>query len=90
MGIDGSGTVVASIDTGVQWDHPALKEKYRGYNPANPNSPTHEFNWFDATAGRAAAYDDQGHGTHVTGTMVGSEPNGANRIVIFIVLFRSI
>ncbi len=30
MGIDGSGTVVASIDTGVQWDHPALKEKYRG------------------------------------------------------------
>ncbi|MED3554018.1 S8 family serine peptidase [Cytobacillus praedii] len=80
MGIDGSGTVVASIDTGVQWDHPALKEKYRGYNPANPNSPTHEFNWFDATAGRAAAYDDQGHGTHVTGTMVGSEPNGANQI----------
>ena len=34
MGIDGSGTVVASIDTGVQWNHPALKEKYRGYNAA--------------------------------------------------------
>ena len=81
MGIDGSGTVVASIDTGVQWDHPALKEKYRGYDPANPNSPNHEFNWFDATsAGRGAAYDDQGHGTHVTGTMVGSEPNGSNQI----------
>ncbi|MEH7125163.1 S8 family serine peptidase [Bacillus sp. JJ1773] len=80
MGIDGSGTVVASIDTGVQWDHPALKEKYRGYNPANPNSPTHEFNWFDATAGRSAPYDDVGHGTHVTGTMVGAEPNGANQI----------
>src|SRR5699024_9386398 len=31
-GIDGSGTVVASIDTGVQWDHPALKEKYYGYD----------------------------------------------------------
>ena len=34
MGIDGSGTVVASIDTGVQWDHPALKEQYRGLDYA--------------------------------------------------------
>lgn len=80
MGIDGSGTVVASIDTGVQWDHPALKEQYRGYNPAAPNTPDHEFNWFDATADQSAPYDDIGHGTHVTGTMVGSEPNGSNQI----------
>ncbi|KZE68815.1 peptidase S8 [Fictibacillus phosphorivorans] len=80
MGIDGSGTVVASIDTGVQWNHPALKEKYRGYNPQNPNTPDHQFNWFDAVSGQAAPYDDHGHGTHVTGTMVGSEANGANQI----------
>lgn len=79
MGIDGAGTVVASIDTGVQWDHPALKEKYRGFNKAS-GTVSHDFNWFDATAGRATPYDDQGHGTHVTGTMVGSEPNGANQI----------
>ncbi|MHC8515660.1 S8 family serine peptidase [Sporosarcina sp. ITBMC105] len=79
MGIDGSGTVVASIDTGVQWDHPALKEKYRGYNAAT-GEVNHDFNWFDATAGRSAAYDDHGHGTHVTGTMVGSEPNGSNQV----------
>ncbi|SFQ35097.1 bacillopeptidase F. Serine peptidase. MEROPS family S08A [Psychrobacillus psychrotolerans] len=79
MGIDGAGTVVASIDTGVQWDHPALKEKYRGFNKAS-GAVSHDFNWFDATAGRATPYDDQGHGTHVTGTMVGSEPNGANQI----------
>ncbi|WP_342542411.1 S8 family serine peptidase [Paenisporosarcina sp. FSL H8-0542] len=79
MGIDGSGTVVASIDTGVQWDHPALKEKYRGYNAAT-GEVNHDFNWFDATAGQSAPYDDQGHGTHVTGTMVGGEPNGSNQI----------
>ena len=79
MGIDGSGTVVASIDTGVQWDHPALKEKYRGYN-ALTGEVDHNFNWFDATAGQATPYDDQGHGTHVTGTMVGSEPNGSNQV----------
>ncbi|MFC4408993.1 S8 family serine peptidase [Chungangia koreensis] len=80
MGIDGSGTVVASIDTGVQWDHPALKEKYRGYNKAT-GQVSHDFNWKDTTsANRATPYDDQGHGTHVTGTMVGSEPSGANQI----------
>ena len=79
MGIDGSGTVVASIDTGVQWDHPALKEKYRGYN-ASTGQVNHDYNWFDATAGRTTPYDDHGHGTHVTGTMVGSEPNGTNQI----------
>lgn len=79
MGIDGTGTVVASIDTGVQWDHPALKEKYRGYNAAT-GEVDHDFNWFDATVGQATPYDDQGHGTHVTGTMVGSEPNGNNQV----------
>ncbi|RTZ56756.1 peptidase S8 [Bacillus sp. SAJ1] len=80
MGIDGTGTVIANIDTGVQWDHPALKEKYRGYNPANPNTPNNEMNWFDATAGRSTPYDDLGHGSHTMGTMVGSEPNGSNQI----------
>ncbi|MEK5105147.1 S8 family serine peptidase [Cytobacillus sp. FSL K6-0129] len=80
MGIDGSGTVVASIDTGVQWNHPALKEKYRGYDPANPESPDHEYNFFDAVSGNEESYDDHGHGTHVTGTMVGSEPDGGNQI----------
>ncbi|MFJ7934674.1 S8 family serine peptidase [Sporosarcina sp. NPDC096371] len=82
MGIDGSGTVVASIDSGVQWNHPALKEKYRGYNAAT-GEVNHDFNWFDATVGRTAQttpHDDEGHGTHVTGTMVGGEPDGSNQI----------
>lgn len=80
MGVDGTGTVVASIDTGVQWNHPALMEQYRGFDSANPENPNHEYNWFDATSNQSAPYDDQGHGTHVTGTMVGVEPNGANQI----------
>ncbi|ALC90580.1 hypothetical protein AM500_12875 [Bacillus sp. FJAT-18017] len=79
LGIDGTGTVVASIDSGVQWDHPALKEKYRGYNAAD-GTVDHQYSFFDAVSGQTAGYDDNGHGTHVTGTMVGSEPNGKNQI----------
>lgn len=62
LGYDGTGTVVASIDTGVEWNHPALKEKYRGYNPENPNEPENEMNWYDAVAGEASPYDDLAHG----------------------------
>ncbi|MDF9761719.1 bacillopeptidase F [Peribacillus simplex] len=80
LGYDGTGTVVATIDSGVEWNHPALKEKYRGYDPEHPNNPTNEFNWYDAVGGESEPYDDVDHGTHVTGTMVGSESSGTNQI----------
>ncbi|HWI51575.1 MAG TPA: S8 family serine peptidase, partial [Symbiobacteriaceae bacterium] len=72
-GIDGTGAVVASLDTGVDGAHPALHDKWRGLGSANPAE-----SWFDAVNGQAAPYDDHGHGTHTTGTMVGGE--GANQI----------
>lgn len=78
-GFDGSGIVVASIDSGVQWDHPALKENYRGYD-AETGEVDHEFSWFDSATEKTEPYDDVGHGTHVTGTMVGNEPDGSNQI----------
>ena len=31
LGFKGEGMVVAGADTGVQWDHPALKGHYRGW-----------------------------------------------------------
>lgn len=79
MGINGSGIVVAAIDTGVEWDHPALKEKYRGYNPET-GEVDHEFAWYDTAYDMDEPYDDEGHGTHVTGTMVGGDPDGTNVI----------
>ena len=38
---------LADADTGVQWDHPALKSHYRGWNGTSVN---HDYNWHDATA----------------------------------------
>ncbi|TQS74323.1 S8 family serine peptidase, partial [Ornithinibacillus gellani] len=79
MGIDGSGTVVGSLDSGVQWDHPALMEKYRGYDSAT-GEVDHTYSFHDGFGAQDAPYDDHGHGTHVTGTMVGSEPDGSNQV----------
>lgn len=76
-GLDGSGVVIGGLDTGVQYDHPALLEKYRGYDAADPDNVSHEFNWYDAVDGEAVPYDDLDHGTHTIGTAVGAAPDGS-------------
>ncbi|WP_100449011.1 S8 family serine peptidase [Glycomyces xiaoerkulensis] len=77
-GVDGEGIVVASIDSGVQYDHPALVDRYRGNN--GDGTFTHDYNFFDAAGecGRDPC-DLFGHGTHTMGTMVGDDGDG-NRI----------
>ena len=72
----GEGIVVASADTGVQWDHSALVGAYRGWSAG---SASHDYNWHDAISDLAAPFDDNGHGTHTTGTMVGD--NGAGELI---------
>jgi serine protease AprX len=89
LGYAGRGIVVASQDTGVEWDHPALKSRYRGWNAAS-NTADHLYNWFDAwgSAGRPARCssdpqipcDDNGHGTHTVGTMLGSATNAVAQV----------
>lgn len=79
LGFDGTGAVVASLDSGVDWTHPALKEKWRGYNPATGETNSKE-NWFDPVYGSTLPEDSDEHGTHVMGTMVGQEPDGSNKI----------
>jgi bacillopeptidase F len=80
QGIDGTGVVVANIDTGVDWKHPALQSKYRGYNAADPMNSEHTFSWYDAVHGSTEPVDVNGHGTHTMGIMVGSEPDRNNQI----------
>lgn len=73
----GTGIVVASIDSGVQYDHPALVNQYRGN--LGSSSFNHNGNWYDPTRTCAGApCDNVGHGTHTMGTMVGAD--GVNQI----------
>ncbi|GAA5142017.1 hypothetical protein GCM10023340_04810 [Nocardioides marinquilinus] len=78
FGTRGEGLVIGNIDSGVQYDHPALVNQYRGNN--GDGTFTHDYNWFDA-AGECpdAPCDNDGHGTHTMGTMVGSD-GGANQV----------
>lgn len=76
-GVTGAGAVAANVDTGVQYNHPALVNQYRG-NLGGGNF-NHNYNWFDPTFVNAAPADSNGHGTHVMGTEVGDD-NGSNQI----------
>ena len=69
LGDTGQGVVVASLDTGVSVTHPDLASRWRGgtnswYDPFNqhPTTPT----------------DLVGHGTQVTGIMVGGNAGGTS------------
>lgn len=85
-GFTGQNIVVGGQDTGYQWDHPALKEQYRGWDG---QAVDHNYNWHDAihadsnTGGSSSCgvdlalpCDDHGHGTHTMGTMVGDDGAG--------------
>ncbi len=83
-GFTGQGVVVAGQDTGYEWDHPALKQQYRGWDGA---AADHNYNWHDAIhvpngdcpADSPEPCADQSHGTHTMGTMVGDD-GGGNQI----------
>ncbi len=82
LGVNGTGIVVGTIDTGATWTHPALKLKWRGYNPSDPANPTSAGNWYDPVNGSTLPVDEASipHGTHVLGTILGQEPDGSNKI----------
>jgi len=69
FGVQGDGIVVANIDTGVQWNHPALDQAFKcGSNPSDPVC------WADpSNVCGGSACDNNGHGTHTMGTMVADD-----------------
>ena len=74
-GVLGSGIVVGSVDTGVDFTHPALVNNYRGNN--HDGTFTHDYNWWDpSNSCPGEPCDNVGHGTHTMGTMVGGDGPG--------------
>ncbi|PYZ97086.1 hypothetical protein CR205_00310 [Alteribacter lacisalsi] len=80
FGFEGAGITVGVIDTGVQWDHDALIENFRGYNPEDPDNPDAYGNWLDRTGNAELPEDIIDHGTHVTGTVLGQDAAQENII----------
>jgi subtilisin family serine protease len=74
----GEGIVVATIDTGAQFNHPALVQHYRG--SLGNGAFDHNYNWFDPSSvcgsPSLVPCDNTGHGTHTTGTIVGDDGAG--------------
>jgi serine protease AprX len=89
IGVTGQGIVYANADSGVVWNHAALKAHYRGWDGATVK---HDYNWWDAVH---ADIDGNGtnpcgfnsptpcdddtadsHGTHTMGTAIGDDGAG--------------
>jgi serine protease AprX len=62
LGIAGNGINVSVIDTGINPSHPDIAGRVTG--------------WVDLVSNLVSPYDDQGHGTHVAGTVAGNGNGG--------------
>ena len=62
-GLRGAGVTIGSIDTGVNANHPDLAGKIVA--------------WHDFANGSPTPIDENGHGTHTAGTLVGGSAGGA-------------
>jgi subtilisin family serine protease len=92
LGYTGQNVVIGGQDTGYEWNDACLQNKYRGWNGSSAN---HNYNWHDAIYANnsnnsgtnpcgynlSVPCDDDNHGTHTMGTMVGDD-GGANQIGI--------
>lgn len=66
FGARGQGIIIGQSDSGVQWEHPELRDGYLG-GPEN-----HDGTWLDPWEATAVPADISGHGTHTLGTILGN------------------
>jgi len=65
FGVKGEGIIIGQSDSGVQGDHPELRNSYRGKTMGD------DYNWFDPWNHSRSPIDQGGHGTHTLGSIVG-------------------
>jgi len=66
----GFNITIANIDTGVRYTHEAVVDSFRG-NLGNGRFDF-DYNWLDPR-GQTVPFDNNGHGTHTMGTIVGND-----------------
>lgn len=75
MGYTGEGILVATMDSGVAGNHPAIASRWRGLDPAYAGNPG--WAWFDPITNTTVPTEFDwgvGHGTHTMGTVLGGAP----------------
>ncbi len=65
----GAGIVIGQSDSGVDGQHPELREQYRGNRPDGPTGD--DYNWLDPWNATTRPTDWGGHGTHTLGSVLG-------------------
>ncbi|GGH34403.1 S8 family serine peptidase [Paenibacillus segetis] len=83
--LTGAGLKIGVIDTGVDFNHPDIKDAYKGgydsyYNDSDPSEEPPILPE-DDEIGHGVGYEGTYHGTHVAGTIIGRAVNTESEIV---------
>ncbi|MCK5223663.1 S8 family serine peptidase, partial [Candidatus Calescamantes bacterium] len=73
-GYDGTGLIIANMDTGVNYYHKDLKDKWLGNS--KPNSQCWFDPWEGSTIPKDGGVDTWQHGSHTMGSIVGEDVSG--------------
>jgi len=72
LGYTGEGVLTSTLDTGVDGNHPALHDRWRGLDPLYQGHP--QWAWFDPVTNTTFPQAFGAHGTHTMGTILGGAP----------------